>query len=456
MYILFLQLIRKYAGLLSNEFGVFLLPALILLGSCQDEHVSPPNNGQPFISEITPASGRTGNIVSITGGNFSKDPQANAVYFQGVRADVQVGIDEELLVKVPAGARSGPVRMEIPGFGSIEGPVFTVEKFVKPTIYWLAAGNFCQAVFDDNGTAAMSVQYTFDAEKSSLSFASFELDEAAKTFYFTEFESGRGSFIQKVNYGTGTLDTLYDQITTPLLETLVVSHLTLDLQNNVFYGTAYRNINQKLTSSIIRGALDGSTPLEIIYESEGLATDIHLALGTTHLYWTDKFKKQILKTSLTSFSPEVLYDAADGIVNPAEIAIDEPSNQIFFTDDPLPKDGVITDRIMKGAADGSGTPVTLLTGESENVYDPAFGLAFDAVNNTLYWVTRVRNQVQSKRFMRLDFSTGSPRTDILFEVGLRPEDGPYESVIYFSATFNEEGSSGGRTAANGRIRPRRY
>jgi hypothetical protein len=456
MHLLFLPLFRKYTDFLSNTFGVILLPALIFFGSCQDEHVSPPNNGQPFISEIKPAYGRTGNIVSIIGGNFSKDPQANAVYFQNVRAEVQVGIDEELLVKVPPGAKSGTVRMEVPGFGSVDGPVFTVEKFVKPTIYWLSAGNFCQAVFDDNGTASISIQYTFDTEKSSLSFASFELDEVGKTFYFTEFESGRGSFIQKVNYGTGILDTLYDQTTTPLLETLVVSHLTLDLENNVFYGTAYRNINQKVTSSIIRGALDGSTPLETIYESEGLATDIHLALGTRHLYWTDKSKKQILKTALNTFSPEVLYDVSDGLENPAEIAIDESSNQIFFTDDPLPKNGMITDRIMSGSADGTRATATLLTGESENVYDPAFGLAFDAVNNTLYWVTRVRNQVQSKRFMRLDLSSGTARTDILFEVGLKPEDVAYESVIYFSATFNEEGSSGGRTSANGRIRPRRY
>lgn len=434
-----------------------LIPALMLFfASCRDEQISPPNGGKPFISGLEPATGRVGSTISVTGGNFSKNPQENQVFFNGVPAVISVGIDEEVLVTVPAGATSGPVSITVPGFEAVEGPVFTVEEFLKPTIYWLA-GSLYKTTFDDAGAAVISTLYTF-VDKQVSSFRGFEVDAANQTIYLTENGGyAYGSMVERVNYGIGTLDTLYDKTSSPLLDSVQISRIALDLENEIFYATMYRTLdNGNNTPCIVKGSLDGSTALELIYEGteSSQVMDISLAIGAGSLYWAENIGKRIMRMPLTSGVPEVVYDASDDLLMPKELAIDEATNRLFFTDDPLPQNGEVVDKIMQGSLDGAQPLVTPLEGEEDNVFDPEYGLALDAGNNILYWITKVRNSDNTRRFMQLDLNREELQPDELFEVG--QDGGAYPAdPTYFTISLEEGDPSGsGRVVSNGKLRAR--
>jgi hypothetical protein len=65
--------------------------------------------GAPFITSVSPESGRMGDIITINGSNFDKDPNANIVFFGAARAAVSSASSTQLKVAVPAGATYEPV-----------------------------------------------------------------------------------------------------------------------------------------------------------------------------------------------------------------------------------------------------------------------------------------------------------------------------------------------------------
>lgn len=411
----------------------FMLQLVFIMASCKDEVIDAPNNGKPFISTIEPASGRSGNTVRVIGGNFSKAPQENEVFFNGIPAEVSVGIDEELLVKVPSGATSGQVSIFVPGHEPVQGPVFTIEEFISPTIYWLG-GYFNKATFDEEGNPVLEEIYQFPPEKTVLSMQSYMQDTEHAYVYLSEYTHPDGTFILRLDYATGTLETLYDPATDPQCASLVISRLVLDVPQQVFYATATKWVGNQVRYCIVKGALDGNVPLTILYETTGTAWGI--ALADNYLYWVDGTGKKILRASLAAFNPETLYDAGDGLTYPKEIVVDESSNRLFFTDDPFAVNGIIVDRLLQGSRDGIAPVITLLQGEDDNVWDPQFGLALDPANNILFWITKVRNQTQSERFMQVDLKQEVLRPDILFEVGLNVDDPLGATPIWFTVDFS--------------------
>jgi hypothetical protein len=60
----------------------------------------------PVITNITPAFGKVGDVVTINGDNFSPTPANNVVFFGGVKATVNTASLTSLQVVVPAGASS--------------------------------------------------------------------------------------------------------------------------------------------------------------------------------------------------------------------------------------------------------------------------------------------------------------------------------------------------------------
>ncbi|MEI8204414.1 MAG: FG-GAP-like repeat-containing protein [Bacteroidota bacterium] len=70
----------------------------------------------PKITNITPASGAVGTVVTITGENFSVIPAYNVVYFGAVKASVSASTSTSITLSVPAGAGSiVPVSVETGG-----------------------------------------------------------------------------------------------------------------------------------------------------------------------------------------------------------------------------------------------------------------------------------------------------------------------------------------------------
>ena len=98
----------------------YALPSLVLalsfslvLPGC-DESASGP--AAPSISSISPVTGVVGAPVTIQGTNFSPTPSENLVTFNGgVIATVDQASASEISTAVPAGAVSGPVRVEVAG-----------------------------------------------------------------------------------------------------------------------------------------------------------------------------------------------------------------------------------------------------------------------------------------------------------------------------------------------------
>jgi hypothetical protein len=79
----------------------------------------------PSISSVSPASGVTGESVTITGSNFGENQGNSLIYFNGVTASATSWGPTTILALVPAGATTGPVTVRVGGLASNSSP-FTV------------------------------------------------------------------------------------------------------------------------------------------------------------------------------------------------------------------------------------------------------------------------------------------------------------------------------------------
>ncbi len=85
------------------------------------------------ITGITPTTGATGDEVVIEGSSFSTRASDHTVTFNGTPATILNAAESELLVRVPQGATSGNVEVDIFGY-TVSGPVFTVQSAALPAI----------------------------------------------------------------------------------------------------------------------------------------------------------------------------------------------------------------------------------------------------------------------------------------------------------------------------------
>jgi hypothetical protein len=105
---------------------VFILFVLLVLTSCA-----------PRITTFTPTRGKEGTKVTINGGYFNPNPEKNMVKFGDVKAtDILEAEKNRIVVRVPAGARTGKISVETKG-----GTGYSSEEFViGGTGYALAIG----------------------------------------------------------------------------------------------------------------------------------------------------------------------------------------------------------------------------------------------------------------------------------------------------------------------------
>lgn len=80
----------------------------------------------PTITGFTPAAGKIGTEVTVTGTKFSASVGANKVYFNGVLAQVLAADENTLLVSVPAGSGTGKLQVVTPQAGASSVNLFTV------------------------------------------------------------------------------------------------------------------------------------------------------------------------------------------------------------------------------------------------------------------------------------------------------------------------------------------
>lgn len=88
---------------------LFLVTLMPWMVACNNENEPMP----PAISGISPATGRAGTAITITGAHFSKAPAENVVGFNGVAATVTQASETSLTVTVPDGALSGKITVTV-------------------------------------------------------------------------------------------------------------------------------------------------------------------------------------------------------------------------------------------------------------------------------------------------------------------------------------------------------
>lgn len=100
----------------------------------------------------------------------------------------------------------------------------------------------------------------------------------------------------------------------------------------------------------------------------------------TFLFWTSGNDNAIFRTALDSKGNatqiDTLFSAADGIVSPASMVVDEAAQMLYWTD-------VRTGEIVRAPMDGRRPPEVLYT-VPPDIPGPV-GLTFDAILQRLYW-----------------------------------------------------------------------
>ncbi|MGQ1787399.1 IPT/TIG domain-containing protein [Saccharicrinis sp. GN24d3] len=92
--------------------------------SDDDEKVTPPAT----ITSLSITEGAAGTAVTIVGANFSAVTAENKVFFGDIEAVVTGGTTTSLITKVPLGASSGPVSVQVGMAAKVVGPVFTIKE----------------------------------------------------------------------------------------------------------------------------------------------------------------------------------------------------------------------------------------------------------------------------------------------------------------------------------------
>ncbi|HZA49506.1 MAG TPA: IPT/TIG domain-containing protein, partial [Myxococcaceae bacterium] len=103
---------------------------LALLAACSGGGGSgdpPPAGGPwPLIASFSPTSGGVGMEVTVMGLNFGETPAANTVRFNGTVATVLSASATSLVAAVPAGATTGPIRIDTAAGSATSSSEFTV------------------------------------------------------------------------------------------------------------------------------------------------------------------------------------------------------------------------------------------------------------------------------------------------------------------------------------------
>jgi len=131
---------------------ILILAIGLLNASCKKEEKS-IQRAEAVVSSISPARGRVGTVVTISGENFSRLRTENAVKFNGVDAKIITFNEQNIYVEVPEGGTSGAITVSVAN-QSIEGPAFQYMDPIIPYMTETFAGNGTAAFADGMGTEA--------------------------------------------------------------------------------------------------------------------------------------------------------------------------------------------------------------------------------------------------------------------------------------------------------------
>jgi IPT/TIG domain/NHL repeat len=199
------------------------------------------------VTAVSPDTAAYSTVLTITGTGFSATASGDSVYINGVSAGVQQASTTQLVVSVPKGAGTGPVKVVV-GTQSGIGPTFNYVYTV--TVSTLAGTPFQPGYLDGNGTAAQ-FHYPFGVAV-----------DGQGNVYVADYANER---IRKVT-PAGVVSTLtgsgipgYVNGGPAQAEFQSPSGITVDGQGNVYVGDVGNNAVRLVTSSGVVTTLAGSS-----------------------------------------------------------------------------------------------------------------------------------------------------------------------------------------------------
>lgn len=141
-------------------FGAIILGMYWMMVSSGCKKSSPTGTGtgtttapatELTVTEVSPDTAAYSAIVTITGTAFDVTASGDSVYINGVSASIQTASATQLVITVPQGAGTGPVKVVV-GSKNVVGPVFNYVYTV--TVSTLAGIPFQAGYAEGNGTTA--------------------------------------------------------------------------------------------------------------------------------------------------------------------------------------------------------------------------------------------------------------------------------------------------------------
>jgi HYR domain/Secretion system C-terminal sorting domain/SprB repeat len=144
--------------------------------------------------------------------------------------------------------------------------------------------------------------------------------------------------------------------------------LDIDAANNRMFFTASGG-------GLYSGNLDGTGTAVQIYDNSGQITGVEYDAINDKVIICDLGNNEIVSMNPDGTGAVVLYDNADGVSGPRQVALDPATNRVWWTN----RD---TDEIYDGTLDGLAAANVTWGGQSG-----IYGIHFDPITNGLLWVT---------------------------------------------------------------------
>ena len=393
--------------------------------------------GQPVITLLDPAQGIPGSVLTITGVDFDLIESNNQVKFGNtVAAFVNAGdaSPDKVLVYVPDLA-PGTYSVTLTAFGTASAPVsFQVKPkpAVVKNVYYIAADDIVtsqallikKAIFDPPSTQTVYKSVNAPIVGSML------VDLVGSKVYLEE----NGAIIRSNLNNTGKVE-LYD-----LNEAggTYIGDLSLDAVNQKLYWSGSG------TGNIYRGDTNGSGTPELLYDA---GDGLEVALGVTYvpddnkLYIADQNYTQghrILRANADgSGTPQVLFDATDGLGVVQDVKIDVAAGKVFIEDIEA---SAWEYRILSGNLDGSGS----LTVLKVLGWPQVTGISLDTQEKYIYWMQVNEADPQFGNIYRAQYNFAViPGTDPASSVQTVYSNIKVDGVTGFVGGIAVESSTGG-------------
>lgn len=119
-----MKTIKNSKHVACNTICKLIVVVLLTVAISCDATINTPPMPEPTIGSIDPESGPKATLVTISGSNFGSDISMVKVFFNENEAQVQSVDDTKITAKVPLGAGTGVVKVEI-GSVALTGPEFS-------------------------------------------------------------------------------------------------------------------------------------------------------------------------------------------------------------------------------------------------------------------------------------------------------------------------------------------